>query len=106
MQFLKILFWCLIAFVAAMFTFGNWNTVPINLWGGLVADVNLPFLLLLTFLAGLIPTWLYHRAARWRLQQRLATAERVILDIRPAHVPMGAQPLPPPANPPGTAPLA
>ena len=46
MQFLKILFWCLLAFVAAVFTISNWNAVQIQLWGGLIADVNLPLLLL------------------------------------------------------------
>ena len=50
MQFLKILFWFLLAFVAALFTYGNWSSVQINLWSGLIADVNLPFLLLVTFL--------------------------------------------------------
>ncbi|MGN6817152.1 MAG: hypothetical protein ACTHJR_00600 [Sphingomonas sp.] len=93
MQFLKILFWCLISFVAAIFTYGNWNWVTIYLWGGLVAEVNLPFLLLLTFLAGVVPTWLYYRTMRWRLSQRLATAERIIADLKPV-VPMGVEPGP------------
>ncbi len=34
MQFLKMLFWCLLAFLAAAFTLGNWTTVPIRLVGG------------------------------------------------------------------------
>jgi hypothetical protein len=93
MQFLKILFWCLISFVAAIFTYGNWSWVTINLWGGLVAEVNLPFMMLLTFLAGVVPTWLYYRTMRWRLTQRLSTAERVIADLKPV-VPMGADPGP------------
>jgi len=91
MQFLKILFWCLISFVAAIFTYGNWTWVTISLWGGLVAEVNLPFLMLLMFLVGIVPTWLYYRTIRWRLSQRLATAERVIADLKPI-VPMGADP--------------
>lgn len=86
MQFLKILLWCLLAFVAAIFTRGNWTWVAINLWGGLVAEVNLPFMLLVTFFAGLVPTWLYLRAQRWRLAQRLATAERIIADLKPTSV--------------------
>ena len=51
MRFLQTLFWCLLAFVAALFTYGNWTHVTIKLWSDIVADVNLPFLLLLTFLA-------------------------------------------------------
>ena len=90
MQFLKILLWCLLAFAAAMFTVGNASWVPINLWGGLVAEIFLPLLLLVTFLLGLVPTWLYYRTVRWRLAQRLATAERVIADLKPTPVAMGA----------------
>lgn len=84
MQFLKLLFWCLIAFTAAVFTFGNWQWVTIRLFGNLVAEVNLPFLLALTFLIGFVPTWLYQRAMRWRLRQRLTAAERSLTDLRAA----------------------
>jgi putative membrane protein len=84
MQFLKILFWCLLAFVAAIFTIGNWTNVPIHLWGGLIADVNLPLLLLITFLAGLLPTTLYFTTVRWRLRNRLSTTERAVNDLRGA----------------------
>ena len=102
MQFLKILLWVLLAFVAAIFTFGNWTWVTINLWGGLVAEVNLPFLMLLTFLAGWLPTWLYFRTQRWRLAQRLNTAERVIADLKPVQTVAVVEPVtpaPPPAPP-------
>ncbi|WP_374942252.1 hypothetical protein [Sphingomonas sp.] len=76
MQFLKILFWCLLAFLAAVFTVGNWNRVDIHLWNGITASVNLPLLLLIMFLAGLVPTLAYHHAVRWRLRQRLQAAEQ------------------------------
>ncbi len=82
MQFLKILFWCLLAFLAAVFTLGNWSSIPIRLWGGLIAEVNLPFLLLFTFLAGLLPTLAYHHAVRWRLRGRLSALERALGDSR------------------------
>lgn len=82
MQFLKILFWCLLAFLAAAFTIGNWTAVPIRLPGGLVADVNLPFLLLVTFLLGLVPTLGWQAARRWRLKQRLTACERQLAEAR------------------------
>jgi len=82
MQFLKILFWFLLAFVAALFTYGNWTRVQINLWSGLIADVNLPLLLLVTFLIGFLPTYLYLSTVRWRLRQRLTTCERMLADTR------------------------
>ena len=98
MQFLKILFWCLLAFVAALFTYGNWNSVPIKLWSGLIADVNLPLLLLVTFLIGFVPTILYHHAVRWRLRQRIATNERLLAE-RPLPEPYHATAAPLPAPP-------
>lgn len=82
MQFLKILFWCLLAFVAALFTYGNWGSVPIKLSSNVIAQVNLPVLLLFTFLVGLLPTLAYQHAMRWRLRQRLATAERTLAEVR------------------------
>ena len=90
MQFLKILFWCLLAFVAAVFTIGNWATVPIKLWGGLIAEVNLPLLLFVTFLLGLVPTMIYNHTVRWRLRNRLATSERTVADLRAALAPAPA----------------
>ena len=89
MQFLKILFWCLLAFAAALFTYGNWTSIPIRLWSGMEALVRLPFLLLVMFLIGFVPTHLYHHAVRWRLRQRLTTCERELVDLR-------ARPLPAP----------
>ncbi len=82
MQFLKTLFWFLLAVIGAVFAIGNWTTVPIKLWAGLIAEVNLPLLLILTFLAGLLPTLLYHHAVKWRLRQKLTTAERGLADLR------------------------
>ena len=102
MQFLKILFWCLIAFIAAVFTFGNWKWVTIQLFGNLVAEVNLPFLLLVTFLVGFVPTLIYQRAMRWRLRQRLNNAERALADLRAAP-PVVAPAAEPPAPAAGVA---
>ena len=76
MQFLKILFWSLLAFVAAVFAFGNWTNVTVQLFGGLVAEVNLPLLLLATSLLGFVPTLIYQHWVRFRLRQRLTAAER------------------------------
>ncbi|GGB35688.1 hypothetical protein GCM10011380_26330 [Sphingomonas metalli] len=99
MQFLKILFWCLLAFLAAAFTIGNWVAVPIRLPGGLVADVNLPVLLAVTFLAGLLPTLGWQAARRWRLKQRLMTCERVLAETRAAQQTGAAAPITPLAPP-------
>ena len=96
MQFLKYLFWCLLAFLAAVFSFGNWYSVEVHLWGGLIALVNLPFLLLVTFLVGFLPMLGYHLTIRYRLRQRLATSERVVESLRtviaPSEPPVAGDP--------------
>ena len=82
MQFLKILFWCLLAFVVALFTYGNWTSVPIQLWSGTEALVKLPFLLFVAVLIGFVPTYAYYHAVRWRLKQRLTNSERSLVEAR------------------------
>ncbi|WP_445192661.1 hypothetical protein ACT009_01605 [Sphingomonas sp. Tas61C01] len=106
MQFLKILFWCLLAFVAALFTYGNWTSVPLQLWSGMEALVKLPFLLLIAFLLGFLPTYVYNRAVRWRLRQRLNATERSLAEARavvaptpPAYIPAPVVEPAPPVDP-------
>ena len=65
MQFLKILFGIALGFVLGLWAWINWQTVTIQLWGGLAADVNLPFLILIVFLIGFLPTFLLYRARIW-----------------------------------------
>jgi uncharacterized integral membrane protein len=83
MNFLRTLFWVVVAVSLAIFANRNWNDVTINLWGNIQAEVKLPFLLLLTFLVGLLPTWLILRGRLWSVRRKLALAERP----QPAPVP-------------------
>lgn len=105
MQFLKALLWFLLAVVIALFVLSNWTRVQLTLWAGLVADVNLPLLLVATFLAGLLPMLLWHHAVRWRMRQRLNSAERAIADLRGTLMAAPAEPVtPPPAAIPSAVP--
>lgn len=69
MNFLKTLLWILVAAALAIFATANWNDVTVQLWGGLLLTIKLPFLLLLVFLAGWLPTWLVMRGKIWRLKR-------------------------------------
>jgi uncharacterized integral membrane protein len=103
MQFLKTLFWVLIAVAAMLFAFNNWSTVTVNLWGPAVVDAKLPALLLVAFLLGLLPTMLLHRATRWSLKRKLSTMERALADVTtPAPEPRPSSG----AIPPNAAPIA
>ncbi|MFD1788737.1 hypothetical protein ACFSC3_14300 [Sphingomonas floccifaciens] len=82
MQFLKTLLIVFTVGLAVAFAFNNWTNVDIRLWGGLIVGINIPLLMLLCFLLGLVPTWLWQRAIRWRLAQRLTASERTVADLR------------------------
>lgn len=76
MQFLKTLFWVLIAVLVALFARANWTPVTLNLWNDIQADTKLPLLLLVGFLIGWLPTWLILRARIWGLRRRIDAMER------------------------------
>jgi uncharacterized integral membrane protein len=76
MQFLKTLFWVLLAVVAVLFAVRNWTPVTLNLWGDIQADVKIPVLLFVIFLLGFLPTWLLMRTRIWSHRRRLEAYER------------------------------
>lgn len=68
----------LVAFIAI-----NWETVPVNFWpldDGTYLHFNWPvgFIVLISFLAGMIPMWLLHKGVRWRFQRRIANLENTV----------------------------
>jgi lipopolysaccharide assembly protein A len=101
MQFLRTVFWVAIAVILVLFSAVNWTPVTINLWGGMQLDTQLPVLIILAFLAGLLPTLLLHRATRWTLKRKIGTMERALADTKAAVPPPPApsEPLPPVAAP-------
>jgi hypothetical protein len=76
MQFLKTLFWVLIAVGVALFAKANWNPVPLKLWNDIEADIKIPVLLAMVFLLGFLPTWLIMRTRIWSLKRRFEAIER------------------------------
>ena len=76
MQFLKTLFWVLLAVIVALFASRNWSSATLNLWGDIQADIKIPILLLIVFLLGLVPTWLILRAQIWALDRRIEALDR------------------------------
>ncbi|HWC56163.1 MAG TPA: LapA family protein [Sphingomicrobium sp.] len=76
MQFLKTLFWVLVAVVVVLFSVRNWTSVPINLWDDIQADIKIPILLLIVFLLGFLPTWLLMRTRIWSHRRKVDALER------------------------------
>jgi uncharacterized integral membrane protein len=88
MQFLKTLFWVLLAVVVALFAWTNWTPVTINLWSDIQAETKLPLLVLVGFVAGWLPTWLVMRARLWTLRRRLDAMQRAAPVPTVAEVPV------------------
>lgn len=68
----------LVAFIAI-----NWETVPVNFWpldDGTYLHFEWPvgFIVLISFLGGMIPMWLLHKGVRWRFQRRIANLENTV----------------------------
>lgn len=76
MQFLKTLFWVLVAVVVVLFAARNWTPVTLNLWGDIQADIKIPILLLVFFLLGFLPTYLVMRTRLWTHRRKLDSFER------------------------------
>ena len=101
MQFLKTLFWVILAVVLVLFAMSNWTMVTINLWQGLQADIKLPLLVIGAFLLGFLPTWIVYRARIWSLKRRLEGQTTVHVANAPAAIVRNPPAAPQPAEPAG-----
>lgn len=75
MQVVRTVVWVLILFGLLAFSFFNWKPVEVTLWSNMVLETKVPALVIVAFLLGLLPMWLYHRGAKWRLTRRISALE-------------------------------
>lgn len=78
MQIVRTIIWVLILVGILVFSFLNWDSVEVTLWDNLVLETKIPALVIIAFLLGLIPMWLYHRSVRWSLNRRIRSLENSI----------------------------
>ena len=95
MQFLKTLFWMVLAVSVAIFATRNWRDVTVDLWGPLQADIKLPILMGLMLLLGWLPTWLIMRGKLWQAKRKLMLLERPAVQPIPAPAVDEAEPVQP-----------
>lgn len=72
MRFLRTLFWVVLAVFLAIMAHNNWSDVTLNLWGNLQADIKIPLLIGIVFLAGFVPPFVVSRGQLWAMKRRLA----------------------------------
>ena len=83
MQALRIITWMLVAAIVVAVILLNSQDVAINFWprgNGQYLNVSsgLGIVMILSFLAGLLPMWLLSRASKWRTNRRIATLENSV----------------------------
>ncbi|HEY9092893.1 hypothetical protein [Parasphingorhabdus sp.] len=75
MQFIKTLFWVILAVILVVFAVNNWTLASVQIWGDVRVDTKLPVLVIGAFLLGFVPLWLLHRTTKWRLSRRIKSLE-------------------------------
>ena len=90
MQIVRTILWVLLFVGLMFFSFFNWKEVEVQIWTNMVLETKVPALVIVSFLLGMIPTWLLHRGTKWRLTKRIRTLEAA------ARIPKVAPVAPPP----------
>ena len=75
MQFIKTLFWVVLAVVLVVFAANNWSPTSVLIWEDLRIDTKLPVLVIGAFLIGFLPLYLIYRTTKWRLRRRIRSLE-------------------------------
>ncbi|MFC4295662.1 DUF1049 domain-containing protein [Novosphingobium tardum] len=96
MQILRTILWVVIAVLIVLFAVNNWQPVEVRIWQTLILETKLAPLAIVAFLLGLVPMWLFHRAARWRWKRRIAQLESSLTDRTPAPPLVAPAPTPAP----------
>lgn len=75
MQAVRTIVWVLALVALLAFSYLNWRPVEVAIWPSLVLETKIPALVVISFLLGLIPTWLVHRGVKWQMQRRISALE-------------------------------
>lgn len=76
MQIVRTIIWVLLLVALLVFSIANWAPiVTVRIWEGLVVDTRIPAIVVVSFLIGFLPTWLYHQTSKWQLKRRIHALE-------------------------------
>jgi len=75
MQIIRTVIWVIVLIALLIFSLNNWTQVDVKIWEGLILETKLPVLVGISFLLGLLPMWLLHRAASWRAHRRISALQ-------------------------------
>ena len=75
MQVVRVIIWVILLVVVIIFSWSNWNPVEVTIWENLVVETKVPALVIISFLLGFLPTWLYARGVIWSLNRKIRSLE-------------------------------
>lgn len=78
MRVIRTIVWLVVLVGLVLFSVTNWTPVAVRIWDDLVWETRLPAIVVLSFLAGLVPMWLLHVAGRWRMRRRISALETAV----------------------------
>ena len=93
MQIIRTIVWVLLLVALLLFSVNNWKPAEVTIWNDIIWQTKLPAVAIISFLLGLLPMWLLHKTAAWRLRRRIGTLEN---SVRAASVAVPVAPAPAP----------
>ena len=81
MQAIRTFIWIIIAVTLTIFAVFNSQPVTVAIWPGTVAELPLSILIVLVFLLGFLPPFLFNLGNRWRLSRKISQQEQVIAQL-------------------------
>ena len=67
--------WVILLVAVIIFSWSNWNPVEVTIWDNLVVETKVPALVIISFLIGFLPVWLYSRGVIWSLNRKIRSLE-------------------------------
>ncbi|MDE1468382.1 LapA family protein [Aurantiacibacter sp. D1-12] len=92
--------WVLLLVGLLLFSIANWDpTVTVRIWDDIVVDTKIPAIVIVSFMIGFVPMWLYHRASKWAMQRKVSSLESAARTAAatPVAPPQEEEPAPSPA---------
>ena len=78
MQVVRTVVWVVLLVALLAFSYFNWNPVEVTIWQNLVLETKIPALVIISFLLGLVPMWLLHRASKWQMRRKIHTLQSTV----------------------------
>lgn len=70
-----MILWVILLVAVIIFSWSNWNPVEVTIWDNLVVETKVPALVIISFLIGFLPVWLYSRGVIWSLNRKIRSLE-------------------------------